>query len=31
MEGYGETNEAPDRAEADQAVKTLAEAFRPNA
>jgi D-amino-acid oxidase len=28
MEGYGETNEAPDRAEADQAVKTLAEAFR---
>ena len=30
MEGYGETNEAPDRAEADQAVRTLAEAFRPS-
>ena len=28
MEGYGETNETPDRAEADQAVRTLAEAFR---
>jgi hypothetical protein len=28
MEGYGETNEAPDRAESEEAVRTLAEAFR---
>ena len=29
MKGYGDTNEAPDRAEAEQAVTTLAELFRP--
>ncbi|MGZ5903858.1 MAG: FAD-dependent oxidoreductase [Reyranella sp.] len=29
MKGYGDTNEAPDRAEADQAVTTLAELFSP--
>jgi D-amino-acid oxidase len=29
MKGYGDTNETPDRAEADQAVKTLAELFSP--
>jgi D-amino-acid oxidase len=28
-EGYGDTNEAPDRAEAEQAVTTLAELFQP--
>lgn len=27
MQGYGDTNEAPDRAEAEQAVTTLAELF----
>jgi FAD dependent oxidoreductase len=31
MEGYGETSEAPDRAEAEEAVRTLAEAFRASA
>ena len=31
MEGYGETSEAPDRAESEEAVRTLAEAFRTNA
>ncbi|MFZ5781949.1 MAG: FAD-dependent oxidoreductase [Pseudomonadota bacterium] len=30
MKGYGETDEAPDRAEADEAVRTLAELFRPS-
>jgi D-amino-acid oxidase len=29
MKGYGDTNETPDRAEAEQAVKTLAELFSP--
>ncbi|HYC66173.1 MAG TPA: FAD-dependent oxidoreductase, partial [Reyranellaceae bacterium] len=29
--GYGDMNEAPDRAEAEEAVRTLAEAFRANA
>ena len=29
MKGYGDTNEAPDRAEAEQAVTTLAELFQP--
>ena len=29
MKGYGDTNETADRAEADQAVKTLAELFSP--
>jgi hypothetical protein len=29
MEGYGDTNETPDRAESEQAVKTLAELFTP--
>ena len=29
MKGYGDTNESPDRAEADRAVTTLAELFRP--
>jgi D-amino-acid oxidase len=29
--GYGDTSEAPDRAEAEEAVRTLAEAFRPRA
>jgi len=28
-QGYGDTNEAPDRAEAEQAVRTLAELFTP--
>ncbi|MPZ35187.1 MAG: FAD-dependent oxidoreductase [Rhodospirillales bacterium] len=28
-QGYGDTNEAPDRAEAEQAVRTLAELFSP--
>ena len=27
MQGYGDTNETPDRAEAEQAVRTLAELF----
>jgi len=27
QKGYGDTNEAPDRAEAEQAVRTLAELF----
>ena len=27
MKGYGDTSEAPDRAEADEAVTTLAELF----
>jgi D-amino-acid oxidase len=30
MKGYGDTNEAPDRAEAEQAVTTLAELFQPS-
>ena len=30
-QGYGDTNEAPDRAEAEQAVRTLAELFTPSA
>ena len=30
MEGYGVTSEMPDRAEADEAVRTLAEAFKPS-
>jgi D-amino-acid oxidase len=30
MKGYGDTNEAPDRAEAEQAVTTLAELFSPS-
>jgi glycine/D-amino acid oxidase-like deaminating enzyme len=29
MKGYGDTNETPDRAEAERAVKTLAELFSP--
>jgi D-amino-acid oxidase len=29
MKGYGDTNETPDRAEAEQAVTTLAELFQP--
>ncbi len=29
MEGYGDTNETPDRAESEQAVKALAELFTP--
>jgi D-amino-acid oxidase len=29
MQGFGDTNEAVDRAEADRAVKTLAELFTP--
>ncbi|MFO1159832.1 MAG: hypothetical protein U1E60_13410 [Reyranellaceae bacterium] len=29
MEGYGDTNETPDRAEAENAVTTLAEQFPP--
>jgi glycine/D-amino acid oxidase-like deaminating enzyme len=29
MKGYGDTNETPDRAEAEQAVMTLAELFQP--
>jgi glycine/D-amino acid oxidase-like deaminating enzyme len=29
MEGYGDTNETPDRAESEQAVKILAELFAP--
>jgi hypothetical protein len=31
MQGYGDTNEAPDRAEAEQAVRTLAELFTTSA
>ena len=31
MQGYGDTNEAPDRAEAEQAVRTVAELFTGNA
>jgi glycine/D-amino acid oxidase-like deaminating enzyme len=31
MKGYGDTSETPDRAEAEQAVNTLAELFRPGA
>jgi len=30
LQGYGDSNEAPDRAEAEAAVRTLAEAFKPN-
>ena len=30
MKGYGDTNETPDRAEAEQAVTTLAELFSPS-
>ena len=30
-QGYGDTNDAPDRAEAEQAVRTLAELFTPSA
>jgi len=30
MKGYGDTDEAPDRAEANEAVRTLAELFRPS-
>ena len=29
MKGYGDANETPDRAEAERAVKTLAELFSP--
>jgi D-amino-acid oxidase len=29
QEGYGDSNERPDRAEAEEAVRTLAEAFKP--
>ena len=29
MKGYSDTNETPDRAEAEQAVTTLAELFQP--
>ena len=31
MEGYGETNETPDRSESEEAVRTLAEAFKASA